>query len=425
MRKMLTVVLTLAAVVCLAPRAHADDDVIYGVNPGSGPMSQGTRDELRIWAGAFWEWLDTGVCPDWAIDFEFSHPEEFPENFVFFADAYEIFGKLYQDHLQPDPRQPGYYTLDDLFQDNPEVYAAFRHYTMTGELRTPVTDANATLKHLVLAAAGLMGDEVDNTYVRTTFVQVAGNQVISDSMVVAVANAGYVGDMATIVPGTPIPSPAQPTVPECLRHFVDLSKLGSRCVVNCLYTKDIDPSWFLFIRTDPGTPGFDCDDFADALIAWLLHYLRGMFPDVEAYQLVHWYTDCNGTEAGHAVVYIKIGNYFYIIEPQTGKITGPFPSTDNPDPRTVLVPCGGTGPGVRYDPNKPVKWKLVPPNKRPSVEPAPWYTNPAMRQHLIDCINQCFPGTNPNPDDYIWDPNNPGTPCTSNCGCDPTKWVMN
>lgn len=72
-----------------------------------------------------------------------------------------------------------------------------------------------------------------------------------------------------------------------------------------------------------------------------------------------------------------------------------------------------------------MKWKLVPPNKRPDVEPAPWFENPAMRQKLIDCINGCFPGTNPNPGDYIWDPNNPGTPCLSNCGCDPAKWVPN
>ena len=426
MRVLIGLVIGVVISLGLASVARADDAEVFGTKPGSGPMSDVTREELRVWAAAFWEWHETGVCPAWALNFQFTHPEEFPENFAFFVDAYEAFGKVYQHRLQPDPRLAGYYSLDDLLVDNPDIYAAFKHYTITGVLKTPFADdPGAATNHLVLAVAGLEGGADEDLDVRATYLAAENGELISDARIAAVGSAGYVGDMATIAPGTPVPGPAQPDIPECLRHFIDQSLLGDPCVAQCLYTKDVDPSWFLFIRTDPGTPGFDCDDFADALIAWLLHKLRGLYPDVEAYQLVHWFTDCNGTEVGHAVVYIKIGNYFYIIEPQTGKVSGPFPATGDPDPRTLLTPCGSPGGGIKYDPNKPVKWKLLPPNKRPDVEPAPWHTNPAMQQHLIDCIKQCFPGTNPNPDDYIWDPNNPGTPCTSNCGCDPSKWVLN
>ena len=341
----------LAAMFCFVQGARASEDTIRGVTPGNAPMSQQTRDELRVWAAAFWEWHETGVCPPWGLTFQFSHPGEIPENFVFFSDAYEIFGKVYQHRLQPDPRLPGYYTLDELFRDNAEIYAAFKHYTITGELKTPLaTDATAAAKHIELAINGLFGEQVDGVLPETSFVLTEDGDFKSDSKLAAIASAAYVGDMATIAPGTPIPSPAQPSIPECLRHFVDLARLGDRCVQNCLFTDDVDPSWFLFFRTDEGKPGFDCDDFTDAMIAWLLHHLRGMYPDAEAFQLVHWYTDCNGTPAGHAVVYIKIGNYFYIIEPQTGKITGPFPATDNPDPRVVLVPCGTPGGGIKYDP---------------------------------------------------------------------------
>ena len=203
-------------------------------------MSQQTLDELRTWASAFWEWHDTGVCPAWALNFQFTHPDEFPENFVFFADAYEVFGKVYQHRLQPDPRLPGYYTLDDLFHDNADIYAAFRHYTITGELKTPMDgDEAATFNHLVLAVTGLEGGQAGNVDVQTTFVGVEEDDLKSDTKVVAVASAGYVGDMATIVPGTPVPTPAQPTIPECLRHFVDLSLLGDPCVAGCLFTDDI------------------------------------------------------------------------------------------------------------------------------------------------------------------------------------------
>lgn len=416
----------LATAVVLSAGAMADDREIQGANPGSGPMSQQTLIELRIWTGAFWEWHDTGVCPAWAVDFQFTHPEEIPENFAFFADAYEVFCKVYQHRLQPDPRLPEYYTMDDLLRDDREIFTAFRQYTTTGELKTAVDqDAEATGNHLVLAVTGLAGTWADDVYVQASFVGVVENELRSDTRVVAVASAGYMGDMATIPPGTPLPEPTQPSIPACLRHFVDLSRLGSECVAKCLYTKDIDPHWFMYHRNEPGRPGFDCDDFADALLAWLLHHLRGIYPGVEGYQLIHWFTDCNGTMVGHVAVYIKIGAYFYLIEPQTGKITGPFPITDHPDPRTLHTPCGALGEGVHYDPARPVRWRLAPPNKRPEAEPAPWFTNPSMRQKLIDCINQCYPGTNPNPDDYTWDADDPGTPCTNDCGCDPTLWTTN
>lgn len=412
------------AAALVAPLAWGDPGGIHGAEPGKAPLSAGSRQELRTWAQAYWVWRDTGSWPAWSLTQKFAHPEEFPQNFALFDAETDFFGKVYQHRLQPDPGKAGYYTLDDLMRDDPDVRQAFREYTITGNAQVSGSDdAEAALNFLELAQAGLKDETVGNVEVHATFLQISGDTLKTDARV-TVVGGGAVGDRASIAPGTPLPAPTGPGIPDCLRHWVDQSLLGNSCVASCLYTSDVDPTWYiLFWGT--GTPGFDCDDFADALTAWLLHHLRGMYPDIEISPLWFWFTDCNGTESGHGIVYVRIGDSYYLIEPQTGRIYGPYPVAGGPDPRPAVVPCGDSTPGIHYDPNKPVKWKLNPPNERPGSEPNPWWDNPAMKQKLIDCINQCFPGTNPNPDDYIWDPAKPGTPCTSNCGCDPAKVVMN
>lgn len=391
-------------------------------------MSEQTRLEIRTWARAYWEFMDTGQRPAWAQGPMFSRPQELPANWVPFADAFDVFGKIYQHRLQPDPRLPGYYTFGDLLRDEPAILQAFRNYTITGELKTPFgADATALDKHVELALSGLFGEPADGVLPETSFLLAEGNDLKSDTKISVVASTVYLGDLAVIAPGTPLPTPARPEIPDCLLEWVKKSRLGwgppgtdRGCVPRCLYSKDTAIDGWLWY--DYLAPGFDCDDFSDAMLAWLLHHLRGMYPDMEGYNLWFEWTDCNGNPLGHSVVYIKIGNYYYIIEPQTGEIKGPYPVGTNPDPRVLLTPC----PGGNYDPNKPVKWRLVPPNERPKpyFEPPPWHTDPFFRQKLIDCIRRCY-GDTIDPNDYIWDPNNPGTPCTTGCGCDPTKWVPN
>jgi len=418
-------------------------------------MSEQTRLEIRTWARAYWEFMDTGQRPAWAQGPMFSRPEEIPANWVPFADAFDVFGKIYQHRLQPDPRLPGYYTFGDLLRDDPTILQAFRNYTITGELKTQFdADATALGKHVELALSGLFGEQADGVLLETSFILaegndlksdtkisvvastlyfadgndfVVGNELRFDTKVSVVASTVYLGDLAVIAPGTPLPTPARPEILECLLEWVKKSRLGwgspgsdRGCVPRCLYTKDTAVDGWLWY--DYFAPGFDCDDFSDAMLAWLLHHLRGMYPNMEGYNLWFEWTDCNGNPLGHSVVYIKIGDYYYIIEPQTGEIKGPYPASSTPDPRVFLTPCLGGD----YDHNKPVKWRLVPPNERPKpfFEPPPWHTDPFMQKKLIDCIRRCY-GDTINPNDYIWDPNNPGTPCTTGCGCDPTKWVPN
>lgn len=416
----------LIAAVGLSAAAWADGPP-FGMEQAA-PVSAQTRAEMRTWARAFWEWKATGKTPSWITGPIFTHPEEIPENWVPFAEAYGVFGVVYQHLLQPDPRLPGYYTMDDLLRDRPDIAEAFEQYTITGVLKTSLdADEKAFAEHLTLAVSGNDG-QAEAT---ASFVEFDGEGLTSDLLVVS-ATTSYTGDMATIAPGTPVPTPSGPDIPDCLLEWIRRSHLGydwslsnPACVPKCLYQKDTNRECFLFFTTCDAKPGFDCDDFADALLAWLLHHLRGMYPDMEGYVLEHWYTNCKGEEVGHAVVYIKIGDSFYIIEPQTGKIRGPYPATSNPDPRVLMDPCTNGGGGT-YKPDKPVKWRLVPPNKRLHPdEPPPWHTDPAMRQHLIDCLQRCYPNMPVNPDDYIWDPLNPGTPCTTGCGCDPAKMVPN
>jgi hypothetical protein len=306
------------------------------------------------------------------------------------------------------------YTLGHLLRDDPVVLAHFRHYTITGELEIAFDeDPEAAMNHLLaIADAVTEGEE---------FSFVAGGDwaIYSDGA----TSTGLVGEPGgDEPPGEPPPQPfpPEPEVPQELRPFdrdlrdeVPASRLPNRLrppgkrdlywwdhKVPCAVQDPVKPGieWC----EAPGTIGFDCDDYALAMIAWLRHF-RELY-DAAFYQLhVFW-----GVDSGHALVLVLIGEYFYLIDPQTGFVLGPFDKSDyyandyallrqllrqlinnlyKDDKDVLLTPEDNINIFIR-DRDIPIP-----------AEPPPWYTDPAMRDRFKDKMDI--------PDDagldpYIW-----------------------
>jgi hypothetical protein len=153
-------------------------------------------------------------------------------------------------------------------------------------------------------------------------------------------------------------------------------------------------------------PGFDCDDYAEAYWAWLMnHNLEQMFPGVKAeslwlYWRFTWGVGKGGKhgKAGHAVIVVTYNGYYYIIDPQTGQIYGPFPTTV-PYKDIDWLPFLDPTPDDPSDDTLPKRTpdSITPhdPRERPWTDPDPWHKDPDIRRHLED--NTGHPA-----DDYIW-----------------------
>lgn len=276
-------------------------------------------EECQEWASYYWEWYETGIIPLGVDGFEFSEPVGSGMNPLQFSLA--VFEDLYADHLTDD------YEISDLIMDDPAIFAAFKHHSMTGELDAPYV--------LIIGKDGK--DKKKKPTLTPGLVPVNDCDRITNP------------DLRALC--------------ELLRQGVIDSKLpGSPC-----YREDGDWRW--------STPGFDCDDYADAMRWWLQNYLRGDFPDVQVGVLGLMYG-----RSGHVVNYIYLNGAYWLVDAQTGEVRGPYGSMAE---------------------LKAAAWQLMrdeywlpgydPPFKRIGgggwlVEPSPWYTDPQRRQEIIDCL---------------------------------------
>ncbi len=131
----------------------------------------------------------------------------------------------------------------------------------------------------------------------------------------------------------------------------------------------------LYLPDDYPTPGFDCDDYADALARWLQRRFSGA-----TIQVIHTFWERppgSGKKVGHVLILIKQGGYYWILDPQTGILLGPFTDDTPIDVSPILDPGYGVPPGT------PVKVKgPYDPGYRGKGEPKPWWYDPDMRRHF-------------------------------------------
>ncbi len=129
-----------------------------------------------------------------------------------------------------------------------------------------------------------------------------------------------------------VAEPSPGTTKEILRCLIDQS------LIKCLAQSGLGR-----LHNDPNFPDFDCDDFDRAMLAWLHNRLKA-YPQEIQDELRHMYsvplyykckdgTNPDGTpkwvENGHAVsLILDCSNdpcVYWVIDPQTGRILGPYP----------------------------------------------------------------------------------------------------
>lgn len=208
----------------------------------SPPPNAATQSELRLWAQMYWSWLETGQVPDWAADFDFTHPEQIGADFPFFADAYDLFEEIYRHRLNLDYRTPTYYPIEQLILDDAEVFEAFKQYTTAGKLTTSVsTDAVALHTHLLLIAEAINGSpDTEVTYF------VVDNGVLVSDLLIRTAPSVNLGKL---LPDQPSPAPESGhEIPKRVRDGIRDSNIPAKW--RELREEDVLRRW----RWSPGAP---------------------------------------------------------------------------------------------------------------------------------------------------------------------------
>lgn len=315
--------------------------------------------ESREWAKLYWEWWDTGVVEPEFEDFQFSNP--IAADLTPIDYAYDVFEELYADEIASRSTPDAPYSVIQLVLDDPDVMQEFRTYTETGLLTTSQSqNSEVNQQHLILGAAAIAGNGY--TADRVWF---EGDRLCSQSLMQSPGSGGQ----------PPLQPPFDdPPVPPSLDPFDD----DLRDAVDDSGLEDV--RW---IGDSPGHPGFDCDDFASAMAGWL-QKLQATYPDMNIGLLFFWWDGSDGKRRGHAVTIVRIGGYYYIIDPQTGKVKGPYPGTLSPiGPMKELI-CEHYGDcNIDDEKHREVSPDFGYPGWIPG-EPPPWHTDPARKQEILD-----------------------------------------
>lgn len=351
---------------CLASGAASAVPPEIKVDAPADGVSQA---EMQAYAYNLWRGLIDGKYTEDLPAFE--HPEYVGRNAAILGPALRLFSEIYADRLQPHYNDPNYYTIESLIADDADVRARFVEYTTTGILETTLLrDGEAALlKHYELTLAANAGEECD--------------PIMLDSSIKAEGGDLSVSSMALIVtkcpPTGPGPNPGpEDVIPDELSKPVRDFPLRQRPINE--YPDGSYP-W--------SKPGFDCDDWGDALAEYLRRMLKDRFPDLEIRQLwVHWYGD------GHVITLVKIDGKWYAVDAQTGAMHGPF---DSPEAAAELGAWK-----IIHDEYGIRQWQedwggsdtFRKPGERPWYEVNPWYFDPEMREKFRR-------DTGLDPNDYI------------------------
>jgi hypothetical protein len=354
-----------------------------------GPIDNPAVDaDLIGFAQVAWQYIDSGGTNTASLlNWQWTAPDLLdltgPANDAetqpaIFGGGMELFRALYIHRLAPQtPGGPA--TIYDLLETNTQVALLFKHWTLTHQLATvEAWDPIAHQKHITMVIDAVITKQYASTRGVPLF---QPGLLISDRTEIEVW-AGVPWNYLGAPPPAGVPDPitreTQKSVEDCVAN--ESGKLtGPWPSGKKLYKSDKLATWFGLVS---GTPGFDCDDFADAIGAYLTKGKAGA-----SYCTVYtsWIaTDpSNGKKkgkVGHLVTMIKAGGKYWLVDAQTGATSGPFDAGTPPDASTVT---GGYSkkPGSDYTDPKP-----IPPNDRSrwSGEPPPWHTSREMKE----CFNE-------------------------------------
>lgn len=287
--------------------------------------------DVRSFVGTRWKAFWCEECPE-REDLEtrgagvyFHNP--LPDDITLMTAPWtRVYEKLYSSRLMLDPEdgEPAY-DLWDLMRDEPLVRERFREFVLTEQIATsPSIDPEVFVQHYILISdavtsaqlATVESIELDSGIVMSRSMRLV--QLAQGAPSQAELTAGQSTDADTNAGGNP--SQADADFICWLRYLARASQLP------CMRSKGLwkadtdDPNC-----NQPGHTGesFDCDDFADAMIRWILAHQNGL---TNERLLFRWRCPPNTNFEGHWLPVIKRGGRSYVVDPYTGEVKS-FPNT--------------------------------------------------------------------------------------------------
>ncbi len=322
--------------------------------------------ESRAFFAGLWAAEDAGLPPP---SFQFTNT---PPGLMLamLLPELEVFTEIYGHRLQLDFDAGERYLVTDLIADDAEVRAEFRAFVLTGKLAPrPEIDAAAYLTHYQLVLDAVTVQQ------RASVVSVESLGMLLESEGLSVEATEPTQDDEV---GPPIP----PWIPadETERRRCALRWLAERSALRCMY-EDL----YLRDKDDYPNPDFDCDDFADAMLRYLLRQLDGWSGRVGT---VFWLCPTGKSNAHAVPVLIDPNGGYWWIEPATGIVYGPFATegalltsirAEHPDASIC-------GPGVGVD----QLFEMSPWNLSGKFgERDPWHTSAKMRERFCIWLKRC------------------------------------
>ena len=354
-----TLALSVAVAQNFAPVPYTPGQSWGPVGSDENPLSE--ADDIA-YAQAYWQSYDLGD-PDFGplSLFEWNHPEFLPyndSNFIPvdvdpFGEGRVLFEDLYEHRLSD------VYGFEDLIDDDPLIRLTWRHWTLTRQVATvDFIDPIAHQRHI---DALIMAIVFDDGYATRGVPYFSASTIVSDRTKKKKPNG-------TIT--TPTPADVS-TLAQKIQdfHACICMKVGVISGFPDLYDPDNEPA---------GDPGFDCDDFADALGAYVLGQTTAQGVTAKN-KYVSW-TNSAGKGVAHLVTMISFCGYYWLLDAQTGNKIGPFADGTKIDASPLI----NAGYDVKADSSVDTSQKCYDIGDRGDWkgEPKPWYEDMEMRDHF-------------------------------------------
>jgi hypothetical protein len=324
-------------------------------------------------AARFWTSVDTGdpsalAAFQWSAEAQawMSPRSSGGAGFQFdpWAGGFELFEHVYQHRLHSTGGATSL-SIAELVETDVVVATTFKHWSLTRQLVTsPAWDPIAHTRHVELL--------VDALFFRSK-ATVRGVPLVLPDLIVS--DRLEVESWAALSPG--VAYAVSGAVPDDPQACIDALK-SALAGFEGLYVADGKACYFGLVD---GAPGFDCDDFADAIGAYIANKCRNGLTYANIYCSFVALDSATGKKrgrVGHLVTMIKSDSSYWLVDGQTGASSGPHPLDTPPDAAPILG-----GYSLKSGTVKTSSKQHAPNDRGPwSGEPPPWHESPAMVEHF-------------------------------------------
>ena len=337
-RMALPCALVVAASLCLAasPIVHLKHESVSGT--GWDPADPTNLADLRAFVSMHWD----GLWEESPTTIAFLHEHgaqsmfhrQLPSVFYqVYVPYLEVFGRIYEHRLSWSEDPDECFDLIDLMQADAEVRSQFKSFILTGRLESKLAiDADAFFQHYLL----VFHPDAGPPNVSVDCISLEDDRLLSEGLKVEPATVAVPYDDCLIpaLLGQEADSP-------CL---CKLRWLARASPLACMFRNGLWQADPLNIPSPPDDycngGAFDCDDFTDAVIRWLLsHDLQDCGDGSEFFRLpIFWRCGEGSDIRGHLVPVVIIDGKRYIVDPYTGNVLGPFGGGETEFQR--MLKCG-------------------------------------------------------------------------------------